>query len=101
MENKCIKCERPCCIKFKLTKELTNPRGTREQLNQFPYIKKVGSDVVRGPSGREMMVGVYSCDRFNLTTGNCEDYDLKPRPAFCSNTGELFLPHNECLFNLH
>jgi len=95
--NKCEGCPRPCCLNFKLTRELTDPVGTARELEKFPYIKKVGEELVLGPDGNERMVGVYRCERFDPETGKCRDYGKIPRPDFCLNTGEKFCPHSECL----
>jgi len=74
-----------------------DPVGTARELKKFPYIKRVGSELVLGPEGNERIVSVYRCERFDLKSGTCRDYEEIPRPDFCINTGEKFYPHSECL----
>lgn len=47
--------------------------------------------------GRERIVGVYQCDRFDPISQSCRNYDTEPRHDFCKNTGIVNYPHNECL----
>lgn len=95
--NKCEGCPRNCCVDFKITTELANPLGIREELKRFPFIRRTGSNLVLGPGGHERIVGIYSCDRFDLNTGECRDYGVKPRPSFCDNSGVKSFPHSQCL----
>lgn len=89
--NKCLGCPRNCCLNFKVTIEITNPDLFREELASYPFIKRVGSDVVLGPHGKERVVGVYSCDRFDAENGVCKNYDTQKRgPVFAKILG-LFL----------
>lgn len=95
--NKCEGCPRNCCVNFKLTGEVTDPVRTALELGNFPYIKRVGEELVVGPGGNERIVGIYRCERFDPKTGKCRGYGETPRPDFCLNTGEKFYPHSECL----
>lgn len=95
--NPCNTCARKCCKEFKVTVEITNPQKMMHILQKFKFIKHVGSDVVL-LSGREKVVGIYACDRFNESTGLCENYDTLERPEFCYNTGRKFAPQADCKF---
>jgi len=95
-ENPCLGCSRNCCFNFKISTELTNPDELKRKLEKFPFIKRVGSDIVMF-QGRERIVGVYQCDRFDPIYQSCRNYDTEPRPDFCKNTGIVNYPHNECL----
>ena len=97
MANRCEGCPRNCCVDFKLTKELTDPLGVKEELRKFPFIKRTGSSLVIGPSGHERVVGIYNCDRYDPETGECRNHDTEPRPLFCHTTGGKFIPHPRCL----
>jgi Fe-S-cluster containining protein len=96
VENKCSGCEHNCCSHFKINKELTDPRGLRIELEQYSYIKRIGSELLMGPGGHERVVGVYSCDRFDKETGECIEYSTRPRPPFCINTGVTSKPSSLC-----
>ena len=50
-----------------------------------------------GSGGDERIVGVYNCDRFDLDTGDCRDYETEPRLSFCENAGIRVSPHSKCL----
>ena len=95
--NRCEGCPRNCCLNFKLTREITDPIGTREELKKFPYIVRVGGELILDPDGNERIVGIYRCGRFDPATGKCRGYEEIPRPDFCLNTGEKFYPHSKCL----
>jgi hypothetical protein len=95
--SKCEGCPRNCCENFKLTLELTNSQNLPQFLEKYPYIRRVGNDVVLDEHGHEKTVGVYACDRFDKTTQTCINHDTEERPSFCINTGEKIAPHNQCL----
>lgn len=99
MENKCAGCPDNCCIDFRITTELVNPVALRENLRQYPYIRKTNRAEVLDPfhPGYIAVVGVYNCDRFVAETRECRDYATQPRPDFCENTGMTSFPHAECL----
>ena len=94
--NKCKGCLKNCCVDFSIGSEVCHPLSVRDELVKFPFIKRTGSRLVRGPGGVRS-VGVYNCDRFNCKTGECRDYETQPRPSFCSKTGEMSVPHSQCL----
>ncbi len=100
MLNKCESCPQNCCRDFKITTELTNPAGLKEELLKFPFIKRTASTLLLGPGGHEKIIGIYNCERFDLHTGACQDYETKPRPSFCENTGIKTFPHSQCLLKL-
>lgn len=97
MANKCENCPRNCCFDFKIAKELIDPKGLEKELAEFSFVKKTQAEIILDPQGYERMVGVYNCDRFNLEKGDCSDYETKPRPSFCENTGIESTPHSQCL----
>ena len=97
MANLCETCPQNCCVHFKLTRELFDPQSVKENLRTFPFIRKVGSKIEIAPGGHEASVGIYSCDRFNQTTGICANYESQPRPDYCLQTGNKFYPHKNCL----
>ena len=94
--NSCEGCPSNCCKDFKVTSELIDPIGFNEILKKYPFIHKTGLDVVLSASGREKVVGVYNCSRFNEETQSCIGYDDIPRPDFCINTGAKVIPHGYC-----
>jgi hypothetical protein len=101
MANSCEGCPVNCCVDFKIRSERFDPKGLVEKLKQFPFIKKVGTEPVRGTGGREVAVGVYRCDKFDTKKGACLIYDAE-RPDFCVNTGKVidnldFRPHSKCI----
>ncbi|PIQ69747.1 hypothetical protein COS55_00575 [Candidatus Shapirobacteria bacterium CG03_land_8_20_14_0_80_40_19] len=97
MAKLCEGCPRNCCLNFKLTQELFDPKSVEKALRDYPFIRRLGSKIVRAPNGREASVGTYKCDRFNEPTGECLNYNSQPRPPFCSQTGNGFYPHKGCL----
>lgn len=99
MTNSCESCERKCCKDFAITTEIRNPVKLEQTLKEFPFIKKTGSKLV-SLGGREIMVGIYNCDRFNEEDGKCNNYQTEPRPDFCINTGVQVAPKKNCpLYN--
>lgn len=96
MANSCEQCERNCCRDFSITTEITNPVLLGDTLRRFSFIKRTGSKLAL-VNGKEMVVGVYNCDRFNVETGTCRDYDMQERPNFCKNAGNVNAPQNGCL----
>ena len=101
MANSCEGCPVNCCVDFKIRSEKFDPNGLEEKLQQFPFIKKVGTELVRGIGRREMVVGVYRCDEFDTQKGECLIYDAE-RPDFCVDTGKVIdtqdlRPHSECI----
>jgi hypothetical protein len=97
MVNRCESCPRNCCFDFKITTELRDPLGLKKELEKFPFIKRTGSEIVLDFFGHERMVGIYNCERFDIKSGNCLNYDKESRPEFCKNTGEKTIPHEKCL----
>lgn len=95
--NNCEGCQRNCCMNFKITTELVNPKEGEEELNRFPFIKRVGQTLVLCSDGHEKIVGVYACDRFDIRIKECMEYETQPRPIFCQTTGNVTSPHNKCL----
>lgn len=95
--NKCESCPRSCCIDFKITHEITNPRKLEEELQKYPFIRRIDSALILDPFGKEAVVGIYRCDRFDKSTGICRNYETEERPLFCRNTGIKVFPHEECL----
>ena len=97
MANKCESCPRNCCFDFKITTEVTNPLALQEKLEEFSFIKRTGSEIILDLWGHERVVGIYNCDRFIISSGECLAHGTKPRPEFCENTGEKTMPHEKCL----
>lgn len=99
MENPCLGCPRNCCKNFKIAGECTNPQGLKEKLSRFPFIHKIDQQLIIGPGGKEVIVGIYHCDRFDEFSETCIEHETKERPDFCHKTGEsgMFFPHDGCL----
>jgi hypothetical protein len=98
--NTCEGCKNVCCVNFKITTELVNPEALRQELTKFPFIKKTGRDVIL-KGRKEVLVGIYNCDRFDKTTKTCIDYSTKPRPIFCINTGVTTSPNESCILKVN
>lgn len=96
MSNLCEGCPLPCCLKFAITDELFDPPRYRQTLAKFPFIHATGSTHVR-VEGETYRVKTHSCDRFDPTTGECNNYTTIPRPSFCERTGNIHKPHPNCL----
>jgi hypothetical protein len=94
--NECESCKRNCCVNFKLTQELTAPQKNEEVLNKYPFIHRTNREIVLF-HGNEKVVGVYNCDRFDIETKKCINYDSEKRPEFCENTGIMSTPNSECI----
>lgn len=95
--NRCEVCPIKCCIDFKLTEEIKDPQKLATTLKNFPYIHKTGTALILDDRGKERVVGVYNCNRFDRASGTCIGYDTDPRPEFCENTGVTSIPRKECI----
>lgn len=96
MVNLCESCKLSCCYNFSLTQELTDPGFSKRILNDYPFIRRVSSQLTL-VLGHEKVVGIYQCIRYNPETRECTDYSVVPRPPFCLNTGVQVAPHSLCL----
>lgn len=96
MPNLCEGCKLTCCQNFTVDTEKYEPRLFKQTLSQYPFIIRTGKVLIHYNS-QEFYIGIYKCDRFNTTTGECQDYDTVPRPSFCSNTGKFKKSHPDCL----
>ena len=98
MSNLCQDCKISCCRNFSITTELIDPVRHAQNLQNFSFIHKTGKKLVR-VYGHETIVGVYNCDRFQ-STGECQDYEILPRPDFCKRTGVVDISHKNCLLKV-
>jgi len=95
-KNECLACPTPCCVNFKIRLELTDSEKVKQLLIKYPFIHKTGVDLTF-VYGHEKIIGIYNCDRFNIETKQCLNYDSEERPEFCINTGIISKPHPDCI----
>lgn len=91
--NRCEACPSSCCVNFSIGREVVDPVTVARELADHPYIRRIGDRLIIS-SGRERIVGIYSCKRHDPETGLCKGYDTIPRPSFCTETGEKDRPLN-------
>ena len=63
-ENLCENCENNCCVDFRINLEVRSPEKYKRLLENYPFIKVVGRDLVRNGSKVEMM-NVHRCERLD------------------------------------
>lgn len=99
MPNPCERCRQNCCQNFCITTERFNRQEYHQTLLKFPFIHQI-DEVPTIINGYKCWIHVHSCDRFNLETGECRNYDTQPRPNFCLRAGIIGnRPNPNCLLN--
>lgn len=96
MVNLCEGCKKTCCKEIILTQEVTDPVKFQEFRREFPFFRRVRTEIKILPGHREVAVGIYNCDKFDPSIGICTIHGGR-RPKFCEEAGVRYPPVEGCL----